>query len=64
MATSFWTIDLGNLLTLFILLVSFWGAHVENLRRIKEGEMRLTEIETKVRLLYRWFMKEKDINGE
>lgn len=57
MPDSFWKIDLGNVLTFGTLMASFWLAHAANIKRI-------AQIETKVTLLYRWFLREKNINGD
>lgn len=43
-----WNISVGNILTALGLLIGFYIAHVQNVRKLQD-------IDTKVKLIYDWF---------
>lgn len=43
-----WTISVGNIITAAALFLGFYHAHSQNIRR-------LTGIETRLNMLYKWF---------
>jgi len=51
-----WDITAGNVLTVIGIIVSFFVAHTQNVRRLER-------IETKLQLVYDWF-KDHVINGK
>lgn len=53
--SNFNEVSLGNILTIVTLLVSFWTAHVSNVRRIRRSAEEMQDIKTKVNMLYDWF---------
>ena len=53
---TFWKLDLGNVLTIVALLIAFWGAHASNVRHIKSDTRRMEKMETKLDVIYQWFM--------
>lgn len=61
---SFWEVNLGNVITLGALLLSFWTAHRGNIKRIEDAASRMTEIETKLSLIYDWFQNNVVGKGE
>jgi hypothetical protein len=50
-----WTVDIGNVLTAVGLLVAFYIAHIQNIRRLEQ-------IETKLSMMYSWFVR-RVVNG-
>lgn len=54
---QFWTVNIGHLITIAALLVSFWSAHWSNVRRIKEEAERWARLESKVSMLMGFFEK-------
>ena len=53
----FWSVNLGNIATAIIMLISFWLAHVSNAKRISRDAEEWQEVKTKVNLIYDWFKK-------
>lgn len=51
-----WSINVGNVLTAIVLLLGLLGAHSQNIKRI-------SEIETKVNMIFHWFQS-RIINNE
>lgn len=47
---------------LLTLLISFWGAHWSNMKRIKDATKEYEDLKTKVNIMYGWFER-KIING-
>ena len=45
-----WNVDIGNVLTALGLLIGFYIAHIQNIRR-------LTQIETRLNMIYGWFVR-------
>lgn len=52
---GFWEVNLGNILTAFVLLLSFWAAHVSNVRRVRQSASEFQDMKTKLNLIYMWF---------
>ena len=61
---GFWDVNFGNMLTMFVLLLAFWGAHIGNVRRIKASAAEIQEIKTKLDLIYMWFCNNVVGRGE
>lgn len=55
MGNGFWSISLGNVLTLGGLLFSFWLAHRANVQRLEDQATRIAKMETKLDLIFGWF---------
>lgn len=64
----FWSLSLGNVLTIVIVVLTLWGFHRSNVKRINENAEKairvaaesaseMAQIKTKVDLLYSWFMR-------
>lgn len=47
--------NIGHVLTIFALLISFWAAHWSNVKRIKQDAGDLREMKTKLDMIYQWF---------
>lgn len=56
--------NLGNILTLGILLLAFWGAHVSNVKRLKTSAADLAEMRVKLDMIYSWFQHNVVGKGE
>ena len=61
---GFWEVNFGNVLTVFLLLLSFWGAHISNVRRVQSNAAELQELKTKLELIYQWFCNNVVGRGE
>lgn len=53
--SGFWQFNLGHLLTICALLISFWSAHRSNVKRIKQSSAEFERVRVKVDLIFRWF---------
>jgi hypothetical protein len=56
--------NLANILTLGVLLVAFWGAHVSNVKRLKSSAAELTEMKVKLDMIFAWFQHNVVGKGE
>lgn len=56
--------NLGNILTLGVLLIAFWGAHVSNVKRLKTNASELTEMKVKLDMIFLWFQNNVVGKGE
>lgn len=45
-----WKIDVGNIIAAVALFIGFYGAHVQNIRRLEKIEVRLG-------MIYSWFTR-------
>ena len=54
-AGGFWDVNFGNLLTIALLMLSFWAAHITNVRRIQKSAAEWQEMKTKLSIIYEWF---------
>jgi len=61
---QFWTFNIGHLLTVLTLLVSFWAAHHANARAREEDVKDRQEMKTKLDLIYDWFQNNVVGRGE
>lgn len=52
---NFWDFNLGHLLTILALLVSFWTAHRANVKRAEDSAKDFEHVRVKVDLIFRWF---------
>jgi hypothetical protein len=52
---QFWQFNIGHLITIAALLVSFWSAHHSNRKRIEQDAADRQEIKTKLDMIYSWF---------
>lgn len=55
MKEAFWELNVGHVLTLAVLLVSFWTAHRANVKRYQEDAKDRQEMKTKLDVIYDWF---------
>lgn len=54
---AFWNVNIGNVITIIVLLVSFWSAHIANRRRYDLESADRQDIKTKVNTLWDWFQR-------
>ena len=54
---AFWQFNLGHLITIVALLVSFWSAHRSNLKRIEQDASDRQDIKTKLDLIFCWIQE-------
>lgn len=52
---QFWKLDLGNVLTIGILVVALVTLHVQNVARIEASTRLMQDLKTKMDLIYGWF---------
>lgn len=61
---SFWKLDLGNVLTLVIILLTLVKMHTSNKSDIKKGIVEYNDLKNKAENMYDWFCENKDISGK
>ena len=47
-----WDVSIGDIVSIFAFIVTLWAFHQTNVRRIIDSETRLSQIETKINLIY------------
>lgn len=56
--------NLANFVSLGILLIAFWGAHVSNVKRLKSSAAELAEMKIKLDMIFSWFQHNVVGKGE
>lgn len=54
---GFWQISLGNVLSMFSILIAVLGSHLINKKRVEDTAERLATMQTKIDIMYGWFQK-------
>ena len=64
MDNGFWTFNIGHVAVLISLASLLLTLHRSNTKRIEDGTRKLTEMETKLDLVYEWFKENVVGRGE